>query len=162
MMRNKTSGLTIIEMLVVIAIIGILAALSIPNILRSRDVSRLRDIQSAVIKDIEKAKSLNRRHSYDYTLSFNTTTNSYSFAPPSGASSESATITGKLPSDAKISSIPESVTLKAPFGRIDATSAASGGTGTKSWVEIELIGKSIKTGIDIIGVTGIVVKRGIQ
>lgn len=152
-----------LEILIVLAIIGILAAISIPMILRSRDVARLREIQAQVARDLEKAKYLSRKHSYTYTLAFNSSAGSYSFTPVAASgtvSSEAVAISGSLPTDIQFLINPVNASFKAPFGRVEA---ADLGTVGSHWIRLGIKNKSSpEADIDMVGVTGIVVKRAVR
>lgn len=55
MKRNKRSGFTLVEIMIVVLIIGILLAIAVPNFIKARQNSRLQTI-SGNLKQIESAK----------------------------------------------------------------------------------------------------------
>jgi prepilin-type N-terminal cleavage/methylation domain-containing protein len=68
-MRARTkNGFTLLEMLIVIAIIGIIAAIGFVNYNKTIQVQRLREAQGQFTQAIERARTLSRRYSQDYRL----------------------------------------------------------------------------------------------
>jgi prepilin-type N-terminal cleavage/methylation domain-containing protein len=68
-MKSKTkNGFTLLEMLIVIAIIGIIAAIGFVNYNKTIKVQRLREAQGQFAQAIERARTLSRRYSQDYRL----------------------------------------------------------------------------------------------
>lgn len=55
MKRNKRTGFTLVEIMIVVLIIGILLAIAVPNFIKARQNSRLQTIV-ANLKQIESAK----------------------------------------------------------------------------------------------------------
>jgi prepilin-type N-terminal cleavage/methylation domain-containing protein len=68
-MRSRVkNGFTLLEMLIVIAIIGIIAAIGFVNYNKTIKVQRLREAQGQFAQAIERARTLSRRYSQDYRL----------------------------------------------------------------------------------------------
>jgi prepilin-type N-terminal cleavage/methylation domain-containing protein len=68
-MKSKSkNGFTLLEMLVVITIIGIIAAIGFVNYNKTIKAQRLREAQGQFAQAIERARTLSRRYSQDYRL----------------------------------------------------------------------------------------------
>ena len=64
-MRQKTGGFTLIEVMVVVVILGILAAIIVPKVMDRPDTARLVKAQSD-IRAIESALNLYKLDNFDY------------------------------------------------------------------------------------------------
>ena len=72
--RTPRGGFTAIEMLIVVVIIGIMAASVMPRISRIVAEERIRKLQAAVATDFELAFALANRERKPVTVTYNTTT----------------------------------------------------------------------------------------
>lgn len=72
--RTLRGGFTAIEMLIVVAVIGIMAAAVMPRISRIVAEERIRKLQGAVAVDLELAFSLANRERKPVTITYNTST----------------------------------------------------------------------------------------
>ena len=73
----KNDGFTLIEICVVIAIIGIISAIAVPNMISWREDAKLRDAAFNLRSDLELAKFRAIRENSSVPLNF--TANSYTF-----------------------------------------------------------------------------------
>lgn len=165
-MKSRNQGFTIIEMLVVLAILGIITAIGIGTLNSGRDKRFVQEGQTAFAQSVERVRSLVRRFGYDYKLTIAADNKSYVFKPQT--TSTAAAVTNSAPD--VTGTMPATVTLKlgtgssfnllnpiylAPFGRL-----ASGGA--PICFEVLSTTTSLKSAIDLVGVTGKVVTRAIS
>ena len=150
-MRGQTSGLTLIEILVVIAIIGILAAIFGSSLIRSIRTAELREAANQVASDFQRARSLSQRGSANVTVT-----------TPRGTASGSYSVAGQartLPNNVKLmcktncgAGAAAATTYLAPYGEL--TDAGSVFTIQSP------VGGIAALEIRIVGVTGKVILTG--
>jgi prepilin-type N-terminal cleavage/methylation domain-containing protein len=164
-MRLRQQGFTLIEALVVIAILGIITALAAGSVTAGRDQRAVKEGQTTFAQSIERVRSLVRRFGYNYKLTIAADNKSYSFTAQTlsgtAVTNSAPDIKGVMPSTTKLQlgtgstfDITKPIYL-APFSRL--------GTGTiPICFEILSTSSSLKTAIDLVGVTGKVVTRAIS
>jgi prepilin-type N-terminal cleavage/methylation domain-containing protein len=124
MKPSAKNGFTLLEMLVVIAIIGIIAAIGFVNYNKTIKVQRLREAQGQFAQAIERARTLSRRYSQDYRLGISN--KRYRIVPltlvttTSGTGVKTSTITEDTASDA-----PPSFTAEFANGVVMGTGIAA-------------------------------------
>ncbi|MFN3265934.1 MAG: Tfp pilus assembly protein FimT/FimU [Deinococcales bacterium] len=164
-MQKNSRGFTLIEVLIVIGILGIVLALAAFVFLREQQVQQLRAAQTQLATDIERARSLARRYSYNYRFTINYSTGAYIARALDNSNAVVTTapaVTGRLPNPIKLlSTVPTStgsfsVVYSGPFGRMQGSAASSMRIGFGS------AAGQLKTSVDMIGVTGQVIRRGIS
>ncbi len=138
-------GFTLLELLIVIAIIGILAAISASLFTRLSAKQRVAEAQNAVAYELSTARSQTRRFALKRQVRW--TANSMTVL--NSANTTLKTI--PIPNGVTLSSAGTSVVYSPPYGRTDAASTSQ---------EITLTGAyGITAKVRIIGVTGKVVKN---
>lgn len=157
----KNSGLTLIEILVVIAILGIILVFAAPTWLREQQVQQLRAAQAQVSTIFERAQSLSRRYSYNYRISINPTNKTVEYFAVNSTNVRQTAYPSELQrlqsniSFIGMSSVTE-FNYQAPYGR-----APAGAASQSFQIGFGAGANDLKTRVDIIGVTGMVVQRGI-
>jgi len=74
---RKNNGFSLIEMIIVIAIIGILAAIASPNYIAYRDNTNLREAARDIESDIQLCKQRAVSENAEYSMTFNVGLNNY-------------------------------------------------------------------------------------
>ena len=137
-MNHRTrSGFSLIELLIVIAIIGILSAIGTPTLLNAQRRARLGEAQTLVISELERARSSSRRFNTAQTVTWTSTS-----------------INGKtFGTGITLTNAAGNFAYKAPFGEVTLTDGLT----------LELTdGRGRRAGVGVIGVTGKVYRRELQ
>jgi prepilin-type N-terminal cleavage/methylation domain-containing protein len=83
------AGFSVVELMVVIALIGLLSAIALPSLLSSMSEKRLKNAARNLYADLQKARLLAVKRNTRITVTFNTTARTYSYPI---SSSETATV----------------------------------------------------------------------
>ncbi|MCI5194710.1 MAG: prepilin-type N-terminal cleavage/methylation domain-containing protein [Candidatus Electrothrix sp. AW5] len=81
---SNSNGFSFVELMVVIAIIGLLSAIGLPSLLRSLPEKRLKNAARSLYADLQKAKLLAVKENKNVTVTFDTATKQYSFIDDDG------------------------------------------------------------------------------
>ncbi|MCF8067552.1 MAG: GspH/FimT family pseudopilin [Desulfobacterales bacterium] len=93
-MKNK-SGFTLLELMIVIAIIGILSAIAVPNYLSARPKHRAQGAARQVFTKLYLAKMKAASENTTYTITFNT--GNETFTVSDGSNTETINISNSFP-----------------------------------------------------------------
>ncbi|MCI5116442.1 MAG: prepilin-type N-terminal cleavage/methylation domain-containing protein [Candidatus Electrothrix sp. LOE1_4_5] len=81
---SNSNGFSFVELMVVIALIGLLSAIGLPSLLRNLPEKRLKNAARSLYADLQKAKLLAVKENKNVTVTFDTATKQYSFIDDDG------------------------------------------------------------------------------
>jgi type IV pilus assembly protein PilA len=151
-------GVSLIEILIVIAVIGILAAFGFQSLDEYRAILRIREAQTQFSQDLERTRQISRKMSVNLTVKVDTVTNKYEMyaLKPNGTKDTSLPSIGpiSLPTGTQFSFNPSpDPVFRGPFGRLQAISPC---------YAVKISNRTPYAEITLLGVTGIVVSRPIK
>jgi prepilin-type N-terminal cleavage/methylation domain-containing protein len=162
-MKN-TQGFTLLELLIVMAMLGIVFALSAGALSGGRDRREMREAQKTFEQATERVRTLVRRYGYNYLLTIATNKKSFVYSARDAAglavANSAPDVTGQLPDSVTISVRPLGLNLANPLFKAPFARTLGGG----SPICFELVSSisSLKNAVDLVGVTGKVVSRDIS
>jgi type IV pilus assembly protein PilA len=157
---KRRDGFTLLEMLVVIAIIGLLAAIGFNSLGTYRASLRVRDAQAQVTTAAERARSLARRYGQNYRLTVSNVNGraKYSVVPYNAAWTAEATDVPAL----RDQLLPEGFAFSnttalemnfiGPLARLQTTGC----------IGITFASSNLSAVVNLVGVTGKVIPRAVQ
>lgn len=155
----KVRGLTLIELLVAITIIGILATAFTMTALRSWRTQQLREGASQLVADLQRARSAAQRTSRDGVVTLTSTSAS---APNGGYSvtTSGTTRASTLANGVRVApydgATPSTATFSAPYGELRTESVGGTDVAGRVWV-VSSPSLSSPLYIKLVGVTGKVI-----
>lgn len=136
---DRWAGFTLLELLVVLAVLGVLLALATPSYLRWRDASLLRQAQTLVAAELDRARSEAKRTNSPRSVTWTAT--SFAGRPLEGG--------------VTIASPPQTVTYVQPYGTLQAVG------GTLPAYEITLRRGTRSAPVRVVGVFGKAVVKAV-
>lgn len=141
-MRLKRKGFSLIEALLVLAVLGIILAIGTPNYLRWRASTAVKQAAAQLAQDLDKQRSEARRINQDRQLSFSVDANTYT----------ANGVTKSLPSGVALQSASDtSLRFLAPHGTTTTDKALR--SYTLSWTNNGEIQRTVR----VVGITGKVI-----
>lgn len=95
---NRKSGFTLVEIMIVVAIIGLLAAIAIPNFIRARTKSQ----QNACINNLRQIDGAIQQWALESKAAATTPVAEANIAPYIGRGTGAVTVSVRCPSDASV------------------------------------------------------------
>ncbi len=143
-------GFTIIELLLVCAIIGILSAVAAPNYMAARNRARVSEATAQLAADLQRARSSAQRSSTAASLTWIDKSNYRTLI-------NGVTVTRKLPENVEITApAGTTVSYSAPFGEVSSAAPVTFSVGLYGRSDVK------RREVKIVGTTGKVYTREVE